>query len=904
MDKMSQRQPSDAAAIQESEKRCIDSDDEPKEVGWAAKPKPRPVSMPMQHRILWRKATAGARVREMGTEPSKLNFDLSSLPIWDHLHNVPLELYSRLGLSYIGSAIGIPLSMDTVTAAKTHLEYAKLCIEIGANDTISKYVEVELKDGAKVSIKVKVPGCLLGVTLWNAYTNYDFALNGRIWIVWRQGLDISIVHSSDQCMTIKGLYQNAHLVITAVYGSNDGIARRLLWQQLRDFEATVGISPWIIGGDFNIILHSNESFDYDLIGPLSTSDMRDFQEVLAKLDLINHPFFGPSFTWSNKQQSSYLARKLDRVLVNPKWVTTYKDSHVEFQAPGISDHCLAQSWFGPTQGHPMQILFTKLKRLKISLKNLNQAWYSDLPARVKQKKSDLEHQQLKSLKGEDVALKNKKDTIRILIDENDTDPNLLKDLLRYSLPADKVDALVKDVTKEEIKEAFFSQGNEKSPGPDGYSPFFFKNHGLLLRDVIAAISQFFQESYLFPAFNATIIALVPKIPNPPSFKRYVWLSPQMQKDRSNSSIIADDLLSSAKVTWNLLSVLSKIFNKLQASTMAPYLLHHWSSKTLSYAGRLELIKSVLTSVANFWCRQLFLPNSVLMKIEQLCSRFFWKGTDKSASGVRVSWKNICFLKSEGGLGVKDMKSWNKACMISLIKNILPEDGSLWVAWLKNYVFKEKDLCSVGINSTASWSFKRLLKLRPEAHQILSSGAIKVTKIWDSIRDKKAKAPWQKLLQRMGLISESICVLCKSEQETRDVYFKMPNAVTIWTTVFSLSGLRFTASWEVLIASASSNWKGKSLLTIIMKIALNALIYTLWEERNKRVFQNRTRSAVAILKAIKDTDAPSKLPRDKAVTCEDADEVKGAELRARPQAAARPGGVADTMENTAKMYLDD
>ncbi|XP_038991407.1 uncharacterized protein LOC120114637 [Hibiscus syriacus] len=514
-------------------------------------------------------------LRKCESNLQKLIFDLSSLSIWVHLYNVTLELYSRLGLSYIASVIGTPLSMDIVTAAKTHLEYAKLCIVIGANDVIPKYVEVELNEGKKVSIMIEVPSmpalcnyckifshndkgcmqsknpvttkpqvwrkketfykvteiessigciellqekkdfhskenneisaaveeydnennelkdeqqdycvtvdkktkkipsalvenqrkscassqgvaaivkelkskkkdivdkskcaedkvirranqnkvdvfCLLETrvkveksvaiigskfTGWNAHTNYDYALNGRIWILWRKSLNFS----------------------------------------LHDLKAIIGLAPWIIGRDFNITLHSYESSECDLIGPLSSSEMRYFQE------------------------DSYLARKLDTVLVNSKWVTTHKDSHVEFQAPGISDHCLAQ-----------------------------------------------------------LLLKNKKDTIRILIDENgnrlesyeqmsaevikfftnligtadpaikDTNQNLLKDLIKYSLPADKANDLVKDVTKEEIKKAFFSQGNEKCPGPD--------------------------ESFLLPAFNATIIAFVPKIPNPSKVKDFRPLS--------------------------------------------------------------------------------------------------------------------------------------------------------------------------------------------------------------------------------------------------------------------------------------------------------------------------------------------------------------------------------------------
>ncbi|XP_039070448.1 uncharacterized protein LOC120217415 [Hibiscus syriacus] len=90
-------------------------------------------------------------------------------------------------------------------------------------------------------------------------------------------------------------------------------------------------------------------------------------------------------------------------------------------------------------------------------------------------------------------------------------------------------------------------------------------------------------------------------------------------------------------------------------------LYRWSTKHLSYTGRLELIRGVMFSVTNFWCMQLFLPQSIIKRIEQFCSRFFWKVSDKAATGARVNWGTICQSKSEGGLGLKDIKTWNKAC---------------------------------------------------------------------------------------------------------------------------------------------------------------------------------------------------------------------------------------------------
>ncbi|KAL4388735.1 hypothetical protein GQ457_09G011660 [Hibiscus cannabinus] len=59
----------------------------------------------------------------------------------------------------------------------------------------------------------------------------------------------------------------------------------------------------------------------------------------------------------------------------------------------------------------------------------------------------------------------------------------------------------------------------------------------------------------------------------------------------------------------------------------------------------------------------------------------------NAAGARVNWKSVCTLRSEGGLGLKDLISWNVACMVALIRVLLAGQGSLWVAWVNVYVLK-------------------------------------------------------------------------------------------------------------------------------------------------------------------------------------------------------------------------
>lgn len=50
---------------------------------------------------------------------------------------------------------------------------------------------------------------------------------------------------------------------------------------------------------------------------------------------------------------------------------------------------------------------------------------------------------------------------------------------------------------------------------------------------------------------------------------------------------------------------------------------HWSSKFLSFAGRLQLIQTVLYGTCAYWFRHFMLPKAVIKQIEKLCSAFLW-----------------------------------------------------------------------------------------------------------------------------------------------------------------------------------------------------------------------------------------------------------------------------------------
>lgn len=83
-------------------------------------------------------------------------------------------------------------------------------------------------------------------------------------------------------------------------------------------------------------------------------------------------------------------------------------------------------------------------------------------------------------------------------------------------------------------------------------------------------------------------------------------------------------------------------------------IRNWKAKSLSYAGRVVLIKVVLLAIIVYWSQLLYLPSKLIKKINGMCRAFLWKGEEFQNGVGAVSWQEVCNKKSEGGVGVRDI----------------------------------------------------------------------------------------------------------------------------------------------------------------------------------------------------------------------------------------------------------
>jgi hypothetical protein len=84
----------------------------------------------------------------------------------------------------------------------------------------------------------------------------------------------------------------------------------------------------------------------------------------------------------------------------------------------------------------------------------------------------------------------------------------------------------------------------------------------------------------------------------------------------------------------------------------------WGNKYVSLGGRIVLINAVLNAIPIFYLSYLKMPNKVWKELVRIQRAFLWAGLSKVNKTCWVKWDVICRPKSEGGLGVRDLRLVN------------------------------------------------------------------------------------------------------------------------------------------------------------------------------------------------------------------------------------------------------
>jgi hypothetical protein len=147
--------------------------------------------------------------------------------------------------------------------------------------------------------------------------------SGGILIMWDrrivEKMDVYVGEFVVAC-SFRSVADDFSWAFAGVYGPNFDSLRSSLWDELAGLSSWWEL-PWCIGGDFNVTRFPAErSRDVCL-----NAAMMEFSDFIFEQDLMDLPFAGGPFTWSNNQEIPSWSR-LDRFLVSSDWEVKFPSS--------------------------------------------------------------------------------------------------------------------------------------------------------------------------------------------------------------------------------------------------------------------------------------------------------------------------------------------------------------------------------------------------------------------------------------------------------------------------------------------------------------------------------------------------------------------------------------------------
>lgn len=141
----------------------------------------------------------------------------------------------------------------------------------------------------------------------------------------------------------------------------------------------------------------------------------------------------------------------------------------------------------------------------------------------------------------------------------------------------------------------------------------------------------------------------------------------------------------------------------------------WIAKKLSYAGRVQLVKTVIFGVQAYWAQIFVLPSKVMKIIQAYCRSYIWLRANVITKRALVSWDKMCTPKSDGRLNLVNLKVWNKAAILKICWDIEQKQDRIWIKWIHSYYIKGQSMEEVRVPAQACWIVRKILGTKEMLH---------------------------------------------------------------------------------------------------------------------------------------------------------------------------------------------
>eukprot|EP00253_Pinus_taeda_P010145 PITA_10145 len=208
--------------------------------------------------------------------------------------------------------------------------------------------------------------------------------------------------------------ENCDLIIYNVYIPNQYREKEQCWKDLKENIENESNLNIILAGEFNLVLHANEkrggNFIYDPF-------RNQLEGIMSENELVHIFPKNRKYTWNNRRLGpSNIMERLDRVLVNISFLSSFAASHTKILNATASDHfpilltmeshphlgpipfrynplwrnnaeaeaIIETTWKQHVEGSPSHIWETKIRNIRKALREWEKASYQE-PKKIKQK---------------------------------------------------------------------------------------------------------------------------------------------------------------------------------------------------------------------------------------------------------------------------------------------------------------------------------------------------------------------------------------------------------------------------------------------------------------------------------------------------------------------------------------